>query len=295
MTKNGLKVREVSATHFSSGVKKENEIKCTRCVIHLLEAKDLLASDTETGKSDPICFLALGPPNMKPNWDDPHYSENGILFSEVKKATIHPKWNSTHTFPIVIQSVSELLKARISLFLRDEDLLEDGTPTYDNLGEVRTLLLPHSLIDLCYCLSLFHTHSLTVCPYLTLSVSISLSLSLFCLFLLLALSVSVSLHHSQTAISLQDVLKQGKIVKKTAIVTSPQWIKLSKCSNMKRVEGSIKIFVSIIFDEDEMSSLLQVRPLLISLTVSVSVPSPLTSHTLARPSSNTASQPLLTL
>jgi hypothetical protein len=216
MPKNGLKIREVSATHFSSGLKKEDEMKCTRCVIHLLEAKDLLASDIETGKSDPICFLAIGPQNLRPKWDDLNYSENGILFSEVKNATIHPKWNSSHTFPMVIESVNELLKARIYLFVRDEDLLEDGTQSFDNLGEVN-----------CLSLTFPHSHSSSF----------------------------------QATISLQDVLKQGKVVKKTAIVTSPQWIKLSKSSNMKRIEGFIKISVSIIFDEDDMSSLLQVRAL----------------------------------
>jgi hypothetical protein len=136
MPKSGLKSREVSSDHFSSGVKKEDEIKSTRCVIHLLEAKDLLASDIETGKSDPICFIAISQQNSRPNWEDKNYAENGILFSDVKNMTVNPKWNSIHTFPLVIESVNELLKASILFLFKDEDIQEDGSRTYDNLGEV---------------------------------------------------------------------------------------------------------------------------------------------------------------
>ena len=138
MPKNGLKSREVSSDHFSSGLRKEDEMRSTRCIIHLLEAKDLLASDLETGKSDPICFMAIGSQlNQKPHWEDTsNYAENGILFSSVKKMTVNPKWNSNHTFPLVIENVNELLKAKIFFLFKDEDILEDGNASYENLGEV---------------------------------------------------------------------------------------------------------------------------------------------------------------
>jgi hypothetical protein len=196
MPKTGLKSREVSSDHFSSGVKKNDEIKSTRCVIHLLEAKDLLASDLETGKSDPICFMAISQQNIKPDWDDTNYAENGILFSDVKKSTVNPKWNSIHTFPLVIENVNQLLKSSIIFLFKDEDIQEDGSSTYDNLGEV--------------------------------------------------------------TIPIQEIMAQGKIVKKTAIVMNPKWIKLSKCGNMRRVDGFVKVSVSIRFDEDDIAPLLQV-------------------------------------
>jgi hypothetical protein len=54
-------------------------------------------------------------------------------------------------------------------------------------------------------------------------------------------------------------MAQGKIVKKTAIVMNPKWFPLSKCSNMRRVDGSVKVSVSIRFDEDDIAPLLQVQ------------------------------------
>ena len=132
MPKNGLKIKEVSEDHFSSG-KSQPAIQGSRCILHLLEAKDLLASDIETGKSDPICFFSIqNKENLVIDWEN----ESNILSSDVKKCTITPKWNSEHTFPFILHNVDELLKANIYMIVRDEDILEDGSISYDNLGQV---------------------------------------------------------------------------------------------------------------------------------------------------------------
>lgn len=59
-------------------------------------------------------------------------------------------------------------------------------------------------------------------------------------------------------IPIQDIIKNGKIVQKTGIVTSPQWIKLSKCPNMRRVEGYVKLSISIIFSKTDLQPFLEV-------------------------------------
>lgn len=65
----GLKKGEpVSRNHFSSNIKRNN-INYSRLVVRVLEGKNLLASDIETGKSDPVCFCWVGGVDETPNWD----------------------------------------------------------------------------------------------------------------------------------------------------------------------------------------------------------------------------------
>ena len=61
-----LKSTPVSRDHFSSGRSKSPAAAAvqalTRCVVRVIEGKQLLASDALTGKSDPVCFLWIGSP-----------------------------------------------------------------------------------------------------------------------------------------------------------------------------------------------------------------------------------------
>jgi hypothetical protein len=55
-----LKVRPVAKDHFSSGKVKAPGSDLTRCVVRVFDGESLLASDAETGKSDPVCFIWVG-------------------------------------------------------------------------------------------------------------------------------------------------------------------------------------------------------------------------------------------
>ena len=57
--KTGLKKTYFSRTHFSSpfAPKEKGSGDMTRLVVRILDGRDLLASDVQTGKSDPLCFI----------------------------------------------------------------------------------------------------------------------------------------------------------------------------------------------------------------------------------------------
>lgn len=144
-----LKVSPVSSDHWSSGKSSSSSsarLKQTKCVVQIVKACQLLASDAETGKSDPVCFMkftpqgsdALSPP-VAIDWDSFESPASGILSTAVIQACTDPIWNSYHTFPLILESYQELLNASIDLRIRDEDVEEDGSTTYDDLGQVRAI------------------------------------------------------------------------------------------------------------------------------------------------------------
>lgn len=129
-----LKSKEVDANHWSSG--KGDDLNCNRCIIRVLEAADLLSSDAETGKSDPICFLWVGPQDEYPSFDINNLENNGVLTTKVIKCTIDPHWNSEHIFPMELDSIESLNEAKVVVLIRDEDLDADNVASYDDLGQV---------------------------------------------------------------------------------------------------------------------------------------------------------------
>mmetsp|Transcript_24306 Transcript_24306/g.45225 ORF Transcript_24306/g.45225 Transcript_24306/m.45225 type:complete len:867 (+) Transcript_24306:132-2732(+) len=136
-----LKVNPVSSGHWSSG-KSAEDIKQTKCVVQIVKACQLLASDAETGKSDSVCFMKFSPrvlDDVHPapiDWDNFMSPTSGILSTSVIQACTDPIWNSYHTFPLILESYQELLNANIDLRIRDEDIEEDGSRSYDDLGQV---------------------------------------------------------------------------------------------------------------------------------------------------------------
>lgn len=129
-----LKSKEVDATHWSSG--KGDDLNCNRCIIRVLEAADLLSSDAETGKSDPICFLWVGPADEQPSFDINNLENTGVLTTKVIKCTIDPHWNSEHIFPMELDSIESLNEAKVVVLIRDEDLDANNVASYDDLGQV---------------------------------------------------------------------------------------------------------------------------------------------------------------
>ena len=150
--KQGLKIKEVDPHHFSATTKsKLDDNDITKVVVTLLDGKSLLASDVETGKSDPVGFIWCGynvenSPNI-PNWEN-YWDENeGITLTKTAKTTCDPIWNEDKEFPLQINSIDNLFLLRICILIRDEDEVpldyknpETGSVAidglkYDNLGQ----------------------------------------------------------------------------------------------------------------------------------------------------------------
>lgn len=131
-----LKVNPVSSGHWSSGKSTSKDACHTKCVVQIIKASQLLASDAETGKSDSVCFMKFCPQGTTPDWNNSSSPDSGILSTAVIQACTDPIWNSHHTFPLILESYHELLSAHIHLLIRDEDVEEDGSTSYDDLGQV---------------------------------------------------------------------------------------------------------------------------------------------------------------
>jgi hypothetical protein len=144
----------VSKSHWASGAPSD-EMKAihsaSRCVIRLISAKDLLASDADTGKSDPTCFVWFGRVNEVPSfdepWDEESIAERGIIVSATQHSTLEPIWNEDVYFPIDLSegSLTALIETKFLLVLKDEDFGVDGNPAYENLGFVELSFKDHFL------------------------------------------------------------------------------------------------------------------------------------------------------
>ena len=138
--KSGLKSREVARDHFSSRPTSANRNKLvedTKLVVRIIEGSHLLASDIETGKSDPVCFVWCGPKGTTPNLEVPidERGNEGIMLTTVCPITIDPRWDEEITFPIDIDSLESIINMQCLIYVRDEDISDDGAvTTYDELG-----------------------------------------------------------------------------------------------------------------------------------------------------------------
>lgn len=137
--KTGLKAREVAKDHFSSrptSASRNKPVEETKLVIRIIEGSHLLASDIETGKSDPVCFVWCGPKGETPNLEVPidERESEGIMLTTVCPITIDPRWDEEITFPIDTESLEAIMNMHCLVYVRDEDINEDGTTTYDELG-----------------------------------------------------------------------------------------------------------------------------------------------------------------
>ena len=143
--KTGLKGRTVSKNHFSSSSQiKSNDSELSKIVITFLDGNNLLASDLNTGKSDPIGFVWCGYESSSdslPQWDDYNKLESGIILTNVCNTTCDPIWNEELTFPIEIPSIECINDIICRIAIRDEDVDSTGGKTYEDLGQVKIPLL----------------------------------------------------------------------------------------------------------------------------------------------------------
>lgn len=197
MAKRGLKSRDVSKDHFSSGIVLD-EPKFSRLIVRFIEGKDLLASDVETGKSDPVAFVWCGPNNENPILEDADMPESGILRTSVCRTTVNPIWNEDVIFPLDVTDIKSFLDMKCMVYVRDEDLGEqEGLVTYDELG----------MLEL---------------PF-------------------------------------KDIFTKGKALK-NSIVVSGTWYTLSKSPGMRKVDGSVKITLTMIFSAEDTETITQQLP-----------------------------------
>ena len=198
MAKRGLKIRDVAKDHFSSGIV-QSEPHFSRLVIRFLEGKELLASDIETGKSDPVSFVWCGPINDTPILEEADLPESGILRTSVCPTTINPIWNEDVIFPLDITDIKSFTEMKCLIYVRDEDLGagENGMTTYDELG----------MLEL---------------PF-------------------------------------KDIYTKGKAFK-NSIVISGTWYTLAKSPGMRRVDGQVKLTISLIFAPEDNDVILKQLP-----------------------------------
>lgn len=198
--KTGLKFREVSKDHFSSNLSSRQSLPFTHIVVRLLHGSNLLASDVSTGKSDPVCFLWVGQIDAVPNFDfntktgkakDAH-----VFTSKVCHTTVDPIWNEDITLPIIFDDINAILTMKLCILVRDEDVNDDNTISYDDLG----------LIELTF----------------------------------------------------QQIFNAAKVVK-GAMLLSARKFSLKKTANMRRVDGDIKMTISINFADEDCASQIE-RP-----------------------------------
>ncbi|KAJ1420699.1 hypothetical protein B484DRAFT_128474, partial [Ochromonadaceae sp. CCMP2298] len=190
--KKGLKVRDVDKHHFSSGIVKEPQY--SRFVVRFIEGKRLLASDIETGKSDPVAFVWCGGLEDTPDLADADNAESGIMKTEVCPTTVDPIWNEDVVFPLDMSDVRGLADTRCLIYIRDQDVEADGSLAYDELGMVEL-------------------------PF-------------------------------------RELMTKGKALK-SSIVQSARWYPLKKTTGMRRVDGTVKLTVSLIFGSDDSDAIMQ--------------------------------------
>jgi hypothetical protein len=120
-------------------------------LVSVLTARNLRASDVETGKSDPVCFLRFKNPHFKfaqgqlavPGavaaasslGSRVGVSEEGLVFAytDCKNETINPEWNETFRFPLKAlfpsplddnQIVHCLSNVELRVCVKDEDVID---------------------------------------------------------------------------------------------------------------------------------------------------------------------------
>jgi hypothetical protein len=147
--KTGLQTgAQVNKNHFSFN--KSRDIKSfsnSRLVIRILDGSHLLASDLDTGKSDPMCFVWYGPNKDKPEIDyltRRDQDDSRVLCTSVCPTTIDPIWNEELVFPIDIQTIKlvDLMNFYCYIYVCDYDASEidpvtiEKSVSYDSLGEL---------------------------------------------------------------------------------------------------------------------------------------------------------------
>lgn len=171
--KAGLKKQVVARTSQYSGIRPK--AVCSLFTLKVLKGTHLLASDiqTEPPTSDPMCWIWCGYAEQLPSiFDAPPAGQEGNPFytTKVVYATINPRWDEEVAMPLdsilsgvnaaaaaVEAAVTEtdfeaaaqhlldveeqdpltrLLKLKCFIYLRDEDINEDGIITYEELGMI---------------------------------------------------------------------------------------------------------------------------------------------------------------
>lgn len=191
--KTGLKTRDVSKDHFSSG-KNLNEPKFSRLVVRMLEGAQLLASDISTGKSDPVCFLWLGPCAETPVVEKLASEDHDAMFAKtvVCPTTVDPIWNEDVVFELQASDVNTMMDQKCVIFIRDEDIDEDGSKSYDELGMVE--------------------------------------------------------------FTLKEIVSRGRALK-SSIVLPATWYTLKKSPGMRRIDGRVKLTITLIFTPEDIESI----------------------------------------
>ena len=136
----------VSKDHFSHNAARElKDYPNSRLVVRILDGSRLLASDLETGKSDPVCFVWYGPQDEMPSTESMvREDQNRILKTSVCPTTVDPIWDEELAFPIDMSTIklADLINFWCFIFVADYDESTDPSTetvsvSYDALGQIR--------------------------------------------------------------------------------------------------------------------------------------------------------------
>jgi hypothetical protein len=136
----------VSKTHFSNNTShgKPIPVPHSKLVVRILDAKSLLASDLETGKSDPVCFIWYGPSDEHPSIESMTNGEQSrVLQTSVCPTTTDPIWDEELVFPIDMSTIklADLVNFYCYIYVADYDEMIDAATqetavSYDSLGQL---------------------------------------------------------------------------------------------------------------------------------------------------------------
>lgn len=209
---------------------KEVDIYDTTCIIKLIDANQLLASDLVTGKSDPRCFIWIGPSFEEPDFSikiklkhertkddyifvygketnpqDPFSASwktiqpekvpfhKCIFLSSIRSGTVDPIWYEEIKISLHNINENELKDLRCVILIRDEDFDENSVRCYDDLGMIEFPLI--------------------------------------------------------------DIVNKGKLLRNGFLVNAKKF-KLQKVPRMRRVDGFLRLNFSLLFPKDQAEDMI---------------------------------------
>ena len=193
----------VSKSHFSFNATRELKTSShSRLILRIMSGSSLLASDVETGKSDPVCFAWYGPSDSIPTAQkiiQPGHVRT--LPTSICPTTTDPIWNEELVFPIDFSTLSlaDLLTFCCYIYVADYDPPVDsgGEATYESLGQI--------------------------------------------------------------TIPFVDLIDKGRMMNNSSSLAASSYT-LEKTATMRRVDGTIKMAVSLVFGEDVSFLFPQISP-----------------------------------
>jgi hypothetical protein len=243
MVKTGLKIRDVDKNHWSAN-KKQIKPSVTQVTVRVLEGKSLLASDTETGKSDPQCFVWL----CSDDHEDPDLDLAAAL---ANNSTLPP---SSSPMPPLLEKEEQENEDNENMNNNDTNESNKVVEPFSPERPAPTLSVPVLLSKVCYT---------TTDPQW--NDDLTFPIDLYDVPSLVGLKIKIVVRDEDDVegkpgdhiyddlgcveIPLRNVITQGRVLK-NSICDIGRRYDLQKTKTMRRVDGYIKVTVTLTFADD---------------------------------------------